>query len=296
MVELSPMASPNTFSQSFAGDVFNTGVYLKRCLDKANVSFLSVIGKDTISQRFFDFMVEHSINTEHLCYLQDKSLGLYLINVDKEGERSFTYWRENSAARELMKFVDNNTNHKSFDEVDVVFFSGISLAILLNHDLQGFWLFIEKLKQQGCQIVFDPNYRKSLWSSTQQARTAIEKAYSLADVALSGLDDHIELYNHQTIDEVATYIESLGVKEIIIKNGDKGVLVSIDNERTQMRINPVENVVDTTSAGDAFNGGYLSARYKEMSVEIAVIYAAQLAGHVIQHKGAIVPLDTYHFD
>ena len=295
MVELSPSAGANTFCQGFAGDVFNTGIYLKRCLkNRANVSFLSVIGKDNLSEQFVEFMHEEQLDTSNLFRSTTEKLGLYLINVDGEGERSFTYWRENSATKQLMKHINSSSNNKAFDDVDIAFVSGISLAILPSHDLPAFWQFLEKLKQTNCRIVFDPNYRPALWLSPKHAKDAFEKAYSLSDVALPGIDDHIELYDQANAEEVASYLETLGVKEIIIKNGEHGVLISVNGKRENIAITPVKNVIDTTSAGDAFNGGYLSARLSSKSVADSVQFAARVAGCVIQHKGAIVPIKAFN--
>jgi len=294
MVELSPSTNNKMFCQGFAGDVFNSGVYLKRCLKKqANVSFLSVIGNDALSEQFVELMKEEQLDTSKLYRSTREQLGLYLIHVDEEGERSFTYWRENSAAKQLMKHVESSLNTKTFDDIDIAFISGISLGILPSKDLAAFWLFLTNLKQAGCKIIFDPNYRPALWLSPQHAKDAFDKAYSLSDVVLPGVDDHIELYNQKRVEEVASYLETLGVKEIIIKNGEHGVLTSVNGERTKIAITVVENVVDTTSAGDAFNGGYLSARYDGKSVKDSVLYAAKIAACVIQHKGAIVAKSSF---
>jgi len=295
MIELTQGSEPGNFKQSFAGDVFNTGIYIKRCLNQASeVSFLSVIGEDAMSDQLLSLMADEQLETNLLYRSKANKMGLYVVNVDDHGERSFSYWRENSAARQLMKFIKQEPNKDVLAAVGTVFFSGISIAILSENDLAEFWAFIKSLKSTGCQVVFDPNYRPVLWSSPQAARDAFAIAYSLSDTVLPGVDDHIELYDQQTANEVASHLESIGIKEIIIKNGEQGVLISVDGERIQIDITPVDKVVDTTSAGDAFNGGYLSARHQGKSVEDAVNYAASVAGCVIQHKGAIVPKSSFN--
>jgi len=290
MIELTQSSDKNQFKQSFAGDVFNTGVYMKRCLKQSSqVSFLSVIGKDRMSKQLLNFMNEEQLDSSFLYHSQIDKMGLYMVNVDHDGERSFEYWREHSAARQLMKHIKQDTNKERFNSVDTLFFSGISIAILPTEELSEFWEVIESFKSSGCKVIFDPNYRPILWSSPQKAKEAFEMAYSLSDIVLPGVDDHKELYNHQSVIEVARHLEAIGVNEIIIKNGKEGVFISVDGERLHIDIAPVANVVDTTSAGDAFNGGYLSARQAGKSVKNSVIYASKVAACVIQHKGAIVP-------
>lgn len=290
MIELTQASEPGNFKQSFAGDVFNTGIYIKRCLNKAcEVNFLSVIGEDAMSEQLTQFMAEEQLSTNFLYRSRTEKMGLYVVNVDQDGERSFSYWRDNSAARQLLKFVNQELNKDAFTGISTVFFSGISIAILPNEDLAEFWAFIKRLKSSGCKVVFDPNYRPVLWSSPQAARDAFAIAYSLSDIVLPGVDDHKALYQQHSAEEVASHLEAIGVAEIIIKNGEQGVLISVNGERLAIDITPVEKVVDTTSAGDAFNGGYLSARHQGISVKGSVLYGAEVAACVIGHRGAIVP-------
>ena len=295
MIELSQNNELDEYKQSFAGDVFNTGVYIKRCLkESAQVSFLSVIGEDKMSSQLLSLMANEEINNRYLYRCKSNKMGLYIINIDHYGERTFDYWRENSAARQLMKLIKQDNSKMDFSSFTTLFFSGISIAILSSEDLLDFWKFIEDRRAHGCQIVFDPNYRPALWHSPQHAKEAFEIAYSLSDVVLPGVDDHKNLYHHESAAEVASHLEAKGIGEIIIKNGDLEVLISVDGKRTQIGITPVTEVVDTTSAGDAFNGGYLSARQSGKSVKDAVTYAASVAGCVIQHKGAIVPKTSFY--
>jgi 2-dehydro-3-deoxygluconokinase len=60
----------------------------------------------------------------------------------------------------------------------------------------------------------------------------------------------------------------------------------------QIACEPVAHVVDTTAAGDAFNGGYLAARIAGLDIEHAVRAGHRLAGAVVQHRGAIIPLEA----
>lgn len=294
MIELSQNNELGEYKQSFAGDVFNTGVYIKRCLqDSAQVSFLSVIGEDKMSTQFLNLMANEQINCRYLYRCKSNKMGLYIINIDQNGERTFDYWRENSAAKQLMKLIKQDSDKMALSSVTTLFFSGISIAILSPDDLQDFWNFIKCRRSQGCQIVFDPNYRPALWSSPKHAKDAFEIAYSLSNVVLPGVDDHKNLYNHESAAEIASHLEAKGIGEIIIKNGDLEVLISVGGRRAKIDITPVTKVVDTTSAGDAFNGGYLSARQSGKSVKDSVSYAASIAGCVIQHKGAIVPKSCF---
>lgn len=295
MVEFGGTSQPELYKKGFAGDVFNTGIYIKRCIDnKACVNFLSAIGSDDISEQLIKVMKQEKLNDEFLYRSNTHKMGLYLINVDECGERSFTYWRENSAARQLVQFIESEDNLEKFSTLDAIFFSGISIAILSAEDLTIFWQFLAQLKSMGTKVIFDPNYRPALWQDEETARKAFNIAFTLSNIVLPGVEDHMVLYGAKSAEDVADYLEAMGVTEIVIKNGPESILVSENGNRKTVDVIPAQKVVDTTSAGDAFNGGYLSARIIGRSVEQAALFAANVAKCVIQHKGAIV--DKAPFD
>ncbi len=282
------------YNQGFAGDVFNTGVYLKRCVGQGiTVEFLSAIGVDHISDQFTELMQAEGISQDYLYRFDHLTMGLYMINLDSEGERSFTYWRDNSAAKQIIKCIHQDNQLKKFSELDALFFSGISIAILSPADLEIFWQFLAEIKQMGVQIIFDPNYRVALWKDEQTARLAFDQAFQLADVALPGVEDHMVLYGAASANDVANHLEGIGIKEIVIKNGPASILISENGERSIIDVMPAEKVIDTTSAGDAFNGGYLSAKAMGHSVKSAALFASDVAKCVIQHKGAIVEQSAF---
>ncbi|WP_440876914.1 sugar kinase [Thalassotalea sp. PLHSN55] len=291
MVELRK-TSANSMHQSFAGDVFNTAVYLKRTFANTGVNLVTAVGKDQFSHEMRDYFASENINCDLVFSSATKIPGLYSIQLDEHGERSFTYWRENSAARDVMQFIDADTVEQ-FSADDVFFFSGISLAVIHPQDRAQFWTFIRQLKSKQVQIVFDPNYRARMWQSPAHAKQQFELALEHADVALPGVDDFEQLYGLTTAEQVYDFCQKYDIGELIIKNGEAGILAYVDNKLSKFAIEPVKNVVDTTSAGDSFNGVYLGARMQNLDANKAMQMASAAAGFVIQHKGAIVPSELF---
>ena len=296
MVELlnvSPNAQlPQTLKQSFAGDVFNTAVYLKRVFADMKVNIVTAVGTDEFSSNMVEYFQQQNIETDFVYRSNDKIAGLYSIKTDSEGERTFTYWRENSAARQVMKSIDSAEIEK-MSQGDVFFFSGISLAVITPEDRPNFWQMVEKLKSAGVTIIFDPNYRARMWSSPDEAKQEYHQAFTLSNIALPGVDDFKQLYQLNTAEEVITFSEAYTFDELVIKNGEQGVVYIKDNKRTDIAITPVENVVDTTSAGDSFNGVFVGARTAGTNSNDAIKLASASAALVIQHKGAIVDQDVF---
>lgn len=296
MIELmasSEDKSSTTMRQSFAGDVFNTAVYLKRTFSDLKVHLVTAVGKDQFSLEMTQYFENENIATDFVYESETKIPGLYSIQVDEQGERSFTYWRNDSAARQVMSHIDENAIN-SISQGDMFFFSGISLAVIEPSGRGDFWAMIEKLKTAGVSIVFDPNYRARMWDNQAQAKEQFEQAFSCADVLLPGVDDFEQLYGLKTSQSVYDFCKPYHFSELVIKNGEAGIFCHMDKLAYHFPIIPIEDVVDTTSAGDSFNGVYLGSRISGFTLSESVERASLAAGFVIQHRGAIVEANAYH--
>ncbi len=291
MVELRAI-DDDTMKQSFAGDVYNSAVYLQRCFPTVTTGMVTALGRDALSEKMIQRFRKASLDTTFVFQHPEKVPGLYLIKTDALGERSFTYWRNDSAARQLMGFF-NDDIADLFNAGEYLFISGISLAVIAPSDRDAFWRFLDKLKSRGVNIVFDPNYRARLWDSPEQAKLAFEQAFTLADIALPGVEDLEVLFNISDAEAVIDFCTPFKLQEIVVKNGPDSVLTYANNSLLKHPIRPVSNVIDTTSAGDAFNGVYLGARIEKRSIVDAVQLAACAAGTVIQHPGAIAPEEPF---
>ena len=101
MVEMSRAFDPDLWRMGFAGDTLNTAWYLRRLLDDAwQVDYLTRVGTGDFSTRMVEFLRAEGLDTAHVTRQPDAEIGLYAINLTN-GERSFSYWRDTSAARRL---------------------------------------------------------------------------------------------------------------------------------------------------------------------------------------------------
>ena len=109
-----------------AGDTLNTAIYLKRSLPDITVDYVTCLGQDMFSKRIVDFIAANDLGHSNIRRIADKSPGLYAINTAPDGERSFTYWRSDSAARQMFSDADFDF----LEQFDGLYLSGITLAIL----------------------------------------------------------------------------------------------------------------------------------------------------------------------
>lgn len=293
MLELSP-ADNQVWQQSFAGDVHSLAVYLRRCAPSdLHVSFMSAVGQDNFSNHLITMLQDEDIDTSLTYKHPSKNLGLYMIHNSPTGERSFQYWRNDSAAKQVMHLHHAQFSSATFPAPDQVFFSGISLAILEKDSRTLFWGFIHRLKQQGTQVIFDPNYRAKLWDSIEDCKAQYELAFHASNLVLPSLEDFTNLYQLDSAIAVSKFLSAYDIDEIIIKDGPAPIIYHSSQEQLEVAIEPVTQVIDTTAAGDSFNGSYLAARARGLNPENAIRFAAKISALVIQHKGAILNKELF---
>lgn len=282
-----------TISQGFGGDTVNTSVYLKTLLpDIGTVSFVSGMGQDPISTAMIDKWQEYGIDTQLVLSNSEKQVGIYYIENDDSGERFFHYWRNDSAARYLMQHPKVETVFQQLREYDAVFLSGISVAILPDEDKPKLLAALVQLKQAGVKVVFDGNFRSKLWCNLEQAKDLYQQMYHLSDLALVTFDDEQDLWGDSDINECKQRLSEFDIAELVLKDGSNGCLYISQGNTLVVPTIPVKNVVDTTAAGDSFNAGFLAGWLTGCDNKFNCELGNQLAGQVIQKKGAIVDIDS----
>ncbi|HDY7718179.1 sugar kinase [Vibrio vulnificus] len=291
--------------QTFGGDTLNAAVYLSRGCeansksDEVKVSYVTALSNDPISTGMLTRWQEEGISTDLVLRDETRTPGLYLIQLDDQGERTFLYWRNQSAARYLLQHPNFGMVKQALTQVDAVFLSGISLAILPDEDRISLLNLLVELKAQGVEIAFDSNFRPALWPQDNNltVKNVYQAMYQLTDVALVTFDDEQLIWGDETPEQTIGRLTSLGVGKCIVKLGADGCLVQDSTNQGSgtalapqaVPTQPVVQVVDTTSAGDSFNGGFLSAYLAGADLETSCQRGNALAGAVIQHRGAIIP-------
>jgi len=285
MIEMSG-GEDRLYRLGYAGDTLNTAWYLRALLgDDFRVDYATALGADRYSDDIRAFLKANDIGTDHIQTIPSRRPGLYMIHQDK-GDRHFTYWRDNSAAKLLAD--DKEALGKAVDGASLVYFSGITLAILAPKARGRLLGAIVKARDNGAKIAFDTNLRPALWSSERVMASVLTAAASLCDIVLPTHSDEAPLFGDKSVEETAERYLELGVEEVVVKDGSKEALIATASERVKMAPSPAKSVVDATGAGDSFNGGYLSARLMGKSIEETAANAHRVAGVVIGHKGALV--------
>jgi 2-dehydro-3-deoxygluconokinase len=287
MIEMARGAD-GRFGQACGGDTFNTAVYLAR--RGLPVAYATALGDDIYSDRIVALAAAEGIATDLILRVPGRLPGLYLIETDTKGERTFHYWRDTAPARELFELPDWGRLAESIIGARIVYFSGITLSIYSNQGLGRFLALLELARKAGTKVVFDGNYRPRAWKGDlQRTRTVFMEALKRVDIALPTYDDEALLWGDPSPDATIERLQAFGIGEIAIKNGPNSALVAAGGHKEFVPVPDVVVPVDTTAAGDSFNAGYMAARLANENPGDAAIAGHKLASEVIKHRGAIMP-------
>ncbi len=289
MIELSRSPSgPLSYDRRYGGDTLNTALYLARLLkpSQARIQYVTRLGDDPLSEWMIGGFRDEGIDCSLIARVKDRRPGLYMIDTDERGERSFSYWRGEAPARQLFEEPGLAT---TLLQADAIYTSGITLAILSDRGRQRLIELMRSLKDKGRMAAFDTNYRPRLWKDRAAAAQWMEQAIAAATHVLPSSDDLDQIFakrlaGHEWVAELA----AMGPDEIVVKTGGGPV----HTRQGTIPLDKAPQPRDTTGAGDSFNAGYLAGRILGLSVPESVEKAHRLASRVIQYPGAVIARDA----
>lgn len=297
MIELSRVGGPNIAAHGddtsphagwrlgYGGDTLNTAIHLARSGDR--VRFLTALGDDPFSADLRAQWIAEGIDPAAILTHPTAGPGLYAISLDAAGERTFTYWRSDSAARRLFDAPGIAEAVAGAVDVDLVGFSLISLAVLPDAGREALLALCRHIRARGGRVAFDGNYRPQLWRDASEARRWHDRAIAVCDIGLPTREDEAVMGRLGDAPAIAARWAALGAEEVVVKLGAEGALVDGAVVPPPARLAPR----DTSGAGDAFNAGYLHARLRGVSPADAALAGHRIAAWVVMRPGAIPPRD-----
>ncbi len=288
LIELSSNVSlslAQTLDKYYGGDTLAAAVAARRLGSK--VGYITRVGCDYFKEFLMGSWQAEGLDISQVKLTGDFN-GLYLLARPKNGEKEFSYYRKRTAASKLS--IDD-ISEQYFENAKIFYTSGIAQTLSLSVK-EAVGKAYAVAKEKGLTTAYDPNY-SPLITTTEEAKEAFEDVINSIDILfLSDRNDIAKLFEISSAEKVIKYFWDLGVNNVVIKSSENGgyytgyagdiVFCEFFSNYT----------VDTTSAGDAFNGGFLHAISSGFSPFEATKLASVVSGLQAQNIGAIKSIPT----
>ena len=234
-----------------------------------STAFLGKVGDDTFGRLLVGTVKDAGIETKGIVVDPTVFTTLAFVTFDETGDRSFSFARKPGADTQLCwEEVDKSL----IDEAKVFHFGTLSLTD--DPARTTTQKAVAYAKEQGKLITYDPNLRKPLWKTEEEAREQILWSLAQADVVKIS-DEEVEFLWNCTPEEGADkLLNEFGVSLAMVTLGPKGCLLKTKNAVCQAA-GPKVNPIDTTGAGDIF-GGSAVCRLLELNKPIEDLTAEDL--------------------
>lgn len=261
------------FHKYYGGDVLNTAVTASRLGSK--VGFITKVGNDPFKDFLLDSWQAENLDISNIKVV-DGYNGLYIVSRQEEGKKEFSYYRKKSAATSISM---EDISEEVIERSSIVYTTGItqSLSSSANGAVKKAFSIA---REKECLVAYDPNFKEK-FTDIEDAKTALEDIIEHVDILmLSSAHDAEKLIDLSSPDKIIKYFWDRGVTTVVVKMGQAGSAVGHNGEIISIPYREAE-LVDTTGAGDTFNGAFLHGIASGMtpfeSAKLASIAAAEQA-------------------
>lgn len=215
----------------------------------ADTAFVGMVGEDGFGTYLAQVLEENGVNTQGLRTAPGATT-LAVVSVNGQGERSFQFMR-GADARLTPEQVDEDL----LAQAGILHFGSVSLTA--DPARSATLHAVERARQQGAVVSYDPNYRAALWGSQENAVAWMRRPLSQVDI-LKISDEEMELLSGSNDPEVCSKVMAdKGISLVLITLGSQGVFYRLGGQ-TGVVPGVATKVADTNGAGDTFFGAVLS--------------------------------------
>ena len=256
-----------------------------------DTAFFGRAGQDPLGRFMKQTLTDEKVNTDDMLLDEAQRTSTVIVDLDDDGERSFTFMVKPSADQffsieDIPKFTYGQWMHSC------------SIALANEPSRSATLEAMQRMKSAGGYISFDPNLREEVWAEPSQIKEVVMSAVELADVVKFSEEELTFLTGTETLDSALDELNAAPNKLIIVTLGARGALAVYNGERRVIEGTKVEQVIDTTGAGDAFVGGLLAKLSQSddwcswSQVEAAVHWGNACGALATTQKGAMTALPS----
>lgn len=278
----------NTYEANPGGAPCNVLAMLNRMNKKT--AFIGKVGKDAFGQILKSTIDQIGIDSKGLVFDEKVNTTLAFVNIDENGERSFSFYRNPGAD---MMLTEEEVDFEIVRNSKIFHFGTLSMT----HEKvrQATKKAVEEAKKENILISFDPNLRELLWEDLSLAKEQIDYGCAVCDI-LKIEDEELKfLTDCYEIEKAVEILKSkYDIKLILVTEGSKGSTAYYKDLVIKQDAYLQKSTIDTTGAGDTYCGsclGYLIDNnideLNELKIKEMISFASAAASIVTTRKGAI---------
>ena len=284
--DISSLGNTNSLMEiNFGGDTYNSAVYFSRLTNKeTNTFYCTALSKDSFSKKMIERFKIEKLNCKLIRTDGKNPPGLYSIEINEKGERSFSYWRDQSPTKNIFLGLKGKHLLDNISNSDIFYYSGISAGILDENQKQK----LIKVGATADVCAFDFNFRHQLHYDKNRSQSLFIEINKYVNINFVSYDDVKDLFKIKKPNEIFNLLNN-EKNLILLRYKNSIIFKNLDQDIKTITV-PHGEVVDTTAAGDAFNGSFLALMNngKNTSIEEIILKSHAVTREVIKYKGAII--------
>ena len=262
----------------------------------AHTAFLGKAGNDMHGKFLKSVLEQEKVDTSGLILDDQYFTTLAFVEVNENGERTFSFARKPGADTQIQK---EEIEIDVLDKTSIFHVGSLSLTAQPARDTTLY--AVKRARKKGSIISYDPNYRASLWPDEKTARQQMRSLIPYVDLMKISDEETELLTDEKEVEKAAEMLYRQGVKIVAVTLGHKGAYIYGKDGGCVVPGFEVTQIGDTNGAGDSFWGGFLyqiiisGKRLEELTKDDLVKFARfgnAVASLCVEKKGAIPAMPT----
>jgi len=291
LIDFTPVEGmKNTYTANPGGAPANVAVSAAR--NGINTGFLGKLGNDDFGRLLINTLKTENVEILSGDLTDEATTTLAFVTLDEKGDRSFTFARKPGADLLLDKADVEKIN---FSQWTMIHAGSVSQSGSPEKEAVG--LALKRAKENRCLVSFDINYRDKIWSG-EACKQEVDKLLEYIDL-LKISEEELNFVGGE--ENIEAFMKEHDISVIVLTRGGDGASIFFESASCDVPAMKVK-CVDTTGAGDAYWGGFLSSLMKQgvknvkditmEKLEKAGKYGAVSGGLCVQKSGGIPALPT----
>lgn len=227
------------------GAMLNTAVSLGRA--GVSVSFISDFGRDEPGRIISEFLEQNGVSTRFVNRYDDGKTALALAFLDQNQDANYVFYKIFPEDRLLAEFPQTSPG-------DILLFG--SFYAITPEIRERIRAFVQRVRESGALIIYDPNFRKPHLPELNLVRPWIIENISMSDIVRGSNEDFAMIFGAGDAGSAYRFIQDAGCRIMICTKNKEGVEIMTGDENFGINV-PQIKPVSTIGAGDAFNAGII---------------------------------------